>query len=95
MLISDLSILILIGLIGLLLFGSRLPEVARALGQSVMELKNSFRRISPPDQSPGHRQVRRLEREKAERHLLESFCLAILVVWTILLIVSIAADWFW
>lgn len=36
---------IVIGLIGLLLFGKRLPEVARSLGKSVTEFKKGLNNI--------------------------------------------------
>lgn len=40
---------IVIGLVALLLFGKRLPEVARSLGQAFKEFKNS---LSDQPQSP-------------------------------------------
>ena len=38
--------LIVIGLVLVLLFGSRLPRVARSLGQSLLELKRGVREIN-------------------------------------------------
>ncbi len=54
---------IIIGVIGLLIFGKKLPEVARSLGKSVVEFKkglkavedeitNSGNETKPPEQLP-------------------------------------------
>ena len=37
--------LCVIALVALLLFGSRLPKIARGLGQSVVELRKGFREV--------------------------------------------------
>ncbi len=42
--------MIVIGLIALLLFGKRLPEVARSMGQGLMEFNKGLRGID--DKSP-------------------------------------------
>ncbi len=41
------SELVIILLIGLLLFGGRLPEVGRSLGKTIVKLKNSMKEFSP------------------------------------------------
>ncbi len=38
--------LCVIALVALLLFGSRLPKIARGLGQSVVELRKGFREVA-------------------------------------------------
>ena len=38
--------LCVIALVALLLFGTRLPKIARGLGQSVVELRKGFREVS-------------------------------------------------
>ena len=60
--------LIVIGLVGLLLFGRRLPEVGRSLGKSIVEFKKGIRdvednidvasrRQSPPKALPKQEQA--------------------------------------
>ena len=44
------SELLIIGILALLLFGTRLPKVARSLGQSVNEFKQGMK--DPPQQPP-------------------------------------------
>ena len=39
----------IIGMVALLLFGPRLPKVARALGQSLMELKKGLNAVNEID----------------------------------------------
>lgn len=53
---------VLIGLIALLIFGRRLPDVARSVGQSIIEFKRGLKdvkddidqqsRLEPPPKSP-------------------------------------------
>jgi len=54
---------IIIGVIGLLIFGKKLPDVARSLGKSVVEFKKGLKAVEdeinnsgndskPPDQLP-------------------------------------------
>ena len=37
---------VVIGMVAVMLFGSRLPKVARSVGQSLMELKRGFLEVS-------------------------------------------------
>lgn len=37
---------VVIGMISVMLFGSRLPKVARSVGQSLMEFKRGFMEVS-------------------------------------------------
>jgi sec-independent protein translocase protein TatA len=49
--------LIVIGLIILVLFGSRLPKAARGFGQSIKEFKKGVREGSGPDSEDAPRQI--------------------------------------
>lgn len=42
------SEMVVIGLVGLLLFGSRLPNVARSVGRSLNEFKRGMRDVADP-----------------------------------------------
>ena len=50
---------LVIGLVGLLLFGARLPKLARSLGQSVNEFKQGMKDPpqphAPPDATDAHK----------------------------------------
>jgi len=54
--------LVIIGIIAVLLFGHRLPSVARSLGQSIMEFKGSMRELTG-FKDDMDREQREIERE--------------------------------
>jgi sec-independent protein translocase protein TatA len=45
---------IVIGIVGLLIFGKRLPEVARSLGKSVVEFKKGLKAVEDEITGSGH-----------------------------------------
>jgi sec-independent protein translocase protein TatA len=47
--------LLIVGVIALLLFGKRLPEVARSLGKGIVEFKKGVRGIEDEVDSSAHR----------------------------------------
>ena len=44
--------LIILCILGLILFGNRLPSVMRSLGQGITEFKKGLREEEPPAQTP-------------------------------------------
>jgi sec-independent protein translocase protein TatA len=62
---------VIIGLIVLVLFGSRLPRAARGFGQSIKEFKKGIKEGSEPDRderlTEGDAEERRIARERGEK----------------------------
>ena len=60
---------LLIGVVALILFGRRLPDVARSMGRSIVEFKKGLKdvkdEIDTPAELPGN-QPARLERQAPE-----------------------------
>jgi sec-independent protein translocase protein TatA len=63
--------LLVIGLIALLLFGKRLPEVGRSLGRGIMEFKKGLRdvqeELNRDEKEPPRRQLKDPEDDPAAR----------------------------
>jgi sec-independent protein translocase protein TatA len=66
---------IIIGIVGLLLFGKRLPDVARSIGKSIVEFKKGMRDVrediekdTPSDALPRSDSAKSLPRDESSKN---------------------------
>lgn len=59
---------VVIGVVGLLIFGKRLPEVGRSLGKGIVEFKKGLQGIGDEIEQGSQEASKRLENPKSQAH---------------------------